>query len=375
MSAGLQAARLGFEAYSTPYGQAWMRVVSLPPVDAPPATPAGWAQALAYAHPGPWAFLDLESTGRRRTASTYAFLVGLVVWRADQPPRLHQWLLPHPADEAALWHHVVEHWPSSAVLFTYNGARFDVPLLDTRAQAVGLSHRPWAQARHVDLLSWVRRLFRGAWPDQRLRTAAERLLGRRAFPHDVPASALPELYHHALLTGDVTPLAPAVAHNQADLEILLALWPALGRELAHLPRGARYPATTWLSRARLYRQHGDAARAQAALERAFRQARTPQERAQAGLALADAYRRAQQQDAALAVWEALAAEGVWEAYEQRIRAALRWARDPEQARAWLRRVQAHLAAASTSPLDRALWGPRFAKWAERLGDAPPRAKS
>ncbi|NPA31507.1 MAG: ribonuclease H-like domain-containing protein, partial [Chloroflexi bacterium] len=231
----LDGSRLGFVARPTPFGPAWQRVVSLPAPEPPPRLPTAWAEALGYTHPGPWAFVDVESTGRRITASTYAFLVGLLVWPAQGAPVLHQWLLPHPADEAALWHHLAEQWPRGAVLFTYNGARFDLPLLEARGQAVGLTTRPWAQTPHVDLLPWVRRAFRGAWPDHRLGTAVERLLGRARPASDVPAAALPDLYHHALLTGDVTPLAPAVVHNQADLEALAALWTALGRELARLP--------------------------------------------------------------------------------------------------------------------------------------------
>ncbi len=378
----LDPGRLGFTPQATPHGLAWWRTATIPAATWPPMPETAWAAALGFAHRGPWVVLDLESTGRRLAARTYAFLVGVLEVHPQRPWQWRQWLLPHPADEAALWHHVAATWPADAVLVTYNGARFDLPLMHMRAQMVGLWAPPWAGAQHVDVLSWVRRAFREAWPNYRLGTAAQRLVGLERPADDVPAASLPERYHHALLTRDVTPLAPAVSHHQADVLALAQVWLALARDLAQPPRARHYPAATWLSRGRLYRQYRDLPRARQALKRAFRRATTPELRARAGLALAAVQRQMGDRAAACAVWEALAAEGVWEAYEHRIRAARRWDNDLEQARGWLRRAQVHLAAASTSPLDRALWQPKFQALAERLGlttedvaTRPPDARS
>ncbi len=363
-AAGFDPTALGFEPVPTPWGPAWWRVEDVPLGPAPAPVDARWGPALGLNHPGPRAFLDLEATGRRITASTYAFLVGLLVWQGEEG-RFHQWVLPHPAAEAALWHHVAALWPAGAVLFTYNGARFDLPLLQTRAQMAGVAPGPWDDAAHVDVLPWVRRAFRGTWPDHRLTTAAARLAAMPRPADDLDAALLPELYHHALLTRAPLPLRPAQSHHRADVLALAAVWAALARELAALPPTRAYPATTWLSRGRLYAQHHDWPRARAAFQRAQTRARTPDERRQAGLRLAEVYRRLGEPDAAHALWRELAAEGVWEAYQHLIRAALR-ARDPNTACRWLRQAQAHLRAATTSPLERALWQPKFAALARRV---------
>ncbi len=357
---------LGFQARPTPYGPAWQRQLRLPAPHPPQPEATAWAEALGATHPGPWLFLDLESTGRRVDAATYAFLVGLLVWQPGRPWRLYQWLLPHPAEEAALLTALAEIWPSgSPLLLTYNGQRFDLPLLESRALLNGLTEPPWMHPRHVDVLPWVRRVFRGAWPNHRLSTAAQRLLGQARPKDDLPGRLIPEVYHHALLTGEVAPLAPVLRHNQADLVALAGIWSALSRELSRLPPARRYPATTWLARGRLYHQYDDEQRAHRAWQRAYRRADTPETRARAGLALAQAYYRAGEEDAACALWQELAVEGIWEAYER----CLRWYRrrgEYEAARDWLRRAQAHLQAPSTSRLDRALWQARFAAWQKRL---------
>src|SRR4029079_12086052 len=89
--------------------------------------------------------------------------------------RQAQLLLPdHPA-EAGLLTHVATHIPADAWLVTYNGRGFDWPLLVARYRMSRLPAPP--PAGHLDLLPFVRRVFRHRMADARLRTVETDLLG------------------------------------------------------------------------------------------------------------------------------------------------------------------------------------------------------
>ena len=177
-------------------------------------------------HPPPDAplvCLDTETTGLATAAGTLAFLVGLARWDGDWFQQV-QLLLPDHADEPALLAEL-SHWVTPETwLVTYNGRGFDWPLIEARFRLAG---RPApVHAGHLDLLPFVRRVFRHRMDDARLRTVEGQLLGVSRVG-DVEGWEIPSIYLDVLRGGPVGPLAGVVIHNEKDVR-------SLGLLLAHV---------------------------------------------------------------------------------------------------------------------------------------------
>ena len=104
-------------------------------------------------------YLDLETTGLSGGAGTVAFLVGCALSREDGSFLIRQFVLPSFAAERALIGAVSE-WAraEAAVLVTYNGRTFDVPVMETR-WAFHRLRSPWDELPHLDMLHVARRLW------------------------------------------------------------------------------------------------------------------------------------------------------------------------------------------------------------------------
>jgi len=249
----------GFEAVSTPYGDAMLRedVIPLPALEP---------------HPGAVAYLDTETTGLGGGAGTYAFAAA-VARPIDCGLRLAQLFLPQPGLEGAFLHRLSEELEAADGLASFNGGSFDLPVLRTR----------WVMARmpgemasppHVDLLTLVRALYRHRLESCTLRMVGERLLG---YERDDPiAGALvPDSYFTYLHRGSSPRLEAVLEHNRLDVISLVHLhsrllsrlrgadagmdasdWLALGRH--RIRRGARADGWRALRNATRFRQ-GEAA--------------------------------------------------------------------------------------------------------------------
>ena len=167
----------------------------------------------------PLVCLDTETTGLGTAAGTYAFLVGLGWWEGDRF-RTIQLLLPDQPDEPALLASIARHIPAHGWLVSYNGRGFDWPLLVTRYRMAG--HDAPAHAGHLDLLPFVRRLFRHRLPDARLRSVEEGLLGVERH-EDVEGWEIPGRYLDFLRTGHPAPLVAVARHNADDVRSLARL--------------------------------------------------------------------------------------------------------------------------------------------------------
>ena len=164
----------------------------------------------------PLVCLDTETTGLATAAGTMAFLIGLGWWEGDRF-RQAQLLLPDHADEPALLDVLAAHIPANAWLVTYNGRGFDWPLLVTRYRMN--RHDPPPHAGHLDLLPFVRRVFRHRMTDARLRTVETTLLGVARYG-DVEGWEIPGRYHDFLRGGTAEPLVDVVRHNREDVRSL-----------------------------------------------------------------------------------------------------------------------------------------------------------
>ena len=217
---------------------------------------------------------------------------------------LRQYLALSPAEEAALLEALLEDvriTELDPVLATYNGRRFDAPMLDERATM----HRRRAgfdALRQLDLLLPVRTAYRGLLPSCRLAVVEAELLGLRRSHEDVPGAEVPAWYFRYLRSGDAACLLPLIAHNELDVVALAAL---TGR-LAAFASGAREAAgRDVLAIGRLFmarRHHG----ATACLDRALRDLGPSRDRDEALTRRAVLHKRAGGRELARPLWEELA---------------------------------------------------------------------
>ncbi|HEX5015628.1 MAG TPA: ribonuclease H-like domain-containing protein [Candidatus Limnocylindrales bacterium] len=167
----------------------------------------------------PLVCLDTETTGLATAAGTMAFLVGLGWWEGDRF-RQAQLILPDQPNEPAMLALIEAHIPTSAWLVTYNGRGFDWPLLVTRYRMA--RRDPPAHAGHLDLLPFVRRVFRHRMADARLKTVETELLGVERH-EDVEGWQIPGRYLDFLRIGLVEPLIEVIRHNREDVRSLARL--------------------------------------------------------------------------------------------------------------------------------------------------------
>ncbi len=217
------AAALAADVADTPDG--WLVRRVLAPIEIPVDRER---LARLPGHPPPDAplvCLDTETTGLATAAGTLAFLVGLARWDGTAF-RQTQLLLPDHADEPAMLAEI-ERWVTpDSWLVTYNGRGFDWPLVEARFRMAGRAAP--VHAGHLDLLPFVRRVFRHRMEDARLRTVEEELLGVSRIG-DVEGWEIPGIYLDVLRGGPVDTLAGVVIHNEKDVR-------SLGLLLAHVER-------------------------------------------------------------------------------------------------------------------------------------------
>lgn len=173
-------------------------------------------------------FLDTETTGLAGGTGTYAFLVGAALVEGGRIV-LHQYFMRDFDDEPALLAALDPLLARASGLVTFNGAGFDLPLLETRFV---LARRHWPAALpHLDLLRPARRVWTGWLSDCRLSTLESAVLGH-AREDDVPGAFIPLIYFDYLRSRRAAPLRRVFEHNRADVLTLVALVGWFGRALA-----------------------------------------------------------------------------------------------------------------------------------------------
>jgi len=188
----------------------------------------GSSAAASGPHRSRRVFIDTETTGLAGGTGTVAFLVG-VAWVAGESLLFTQWLMTRFAAEGdlldALLTVVTPQIEGPVEWVSFNGKSFDLPLLATRLQ---LARRPdtISGRPHHDLLHPTRTAFGRHWPDCRLQTAEQRLLGVHR-QDDLPGHRIPAVWADFVQFGDASELAALVEHNRIDLLSLAALLPAL----------------------------------------------------------------------------------------------------------------------------------------------------
>jgi uncharacterized protein YprB with RNaseH-like and TPR domain len=164
-------------------------------------------------------FLDTETTGLAGGTGTYAFLVG-AGWLEDERFVVAQYFMRDFDEEPALLASLEPVLARASGVVTFNGAGFDLPLLETRFI---MARKRWPVTLcHLDLLRPARRVWATRLEDCRLTTLEREVLGlvREA---DVPGGLIPTLYFEYLRSRRAGPLARVFAHNRADVLSLVTL--------------------------------------------------------------------------------------------------------------------------------------------------------
>jgi tetratricopeptide (TPR) repeat protein len=172
------------------------------------------------------AFVDVETTGLAGGTGTYVVLVGLGTFE-DRSFRLRQFFLAHLGFEAAMLAAVSEALANRRVIVSFNGRRFDLPILETRFILNRLQPTTLGLP-HLDLLYPARRLYRQRLSSCRLASLEEALL-RVHREDDLPGWAIPGLYIDYLREGRTGPLPAVFRHNALDILSLVTLLGHLGR--------------------------------------------------------------------------------------------------------------------------------------------------
>jgi len=172
------------------------------------------------------AFIDVETTGLAGGTGTYVFLVGLGSFE-DGSFRLRQFFLADLPGERAMLAAVAEALTGCRALVSFNGRRFDLPLLETRLTLSRLPSLP-PGLPHLDLLYPARRLYRRRLPSCRLASLEEALLALER-EDDVPGWAIPALYFDYARRGEAGPLRAVFRHNALDILSLVSLLAHLGQ--------------------------------------------------------------------------------------------------------------------------------------------------
>lgn len=229
-------------------------------------------------------WLDTETTGLAGGTGTYAFLIG-VAYIDGETLVTEQFLLRRLRSEAHLLAAVGERLAGRPHLVTFNGQRFDWPILESRFI---LARQPQAAPEvHTDLITPARRLWHRVLGTYRLATLEAEVVGARRYD-DVPGWLIPGIYVQYLRSGDRTALDPVIAHNRADLLAMVALHGEVIRTLRNLERSRiRFD---WEGAGMLLLRRGEPERASLCFDRAVDESREPRDRWRALRRLSRAYR-------------------------------------------------------------------------------------
>lgn len=166
-------------------------------------------------------FMDLETTGLSLGAGTWVFLAGYGYLR-DTQYHVRQFFLRNFDEERAFLYEAGRLMEGFRYLVTFNGKRFDIPLLEGR-YAFHRQGQSLSSLVSWDLLYPARRLWRDRLQDCRLETIEQgRLLVTRE-EEDIRGDRIPETFFRYVHTGDARNLDRILYHNAMDVLTLASL--------------------------------------------------------------------------------------------------------------------------------------------------------
>ncbi len=163
---------------------------------------------------------DTETTGLSGGVGTKAFMIGWATWRGEQIVARQLYLTAMSGEDAMLRSFAAS-LPDDPVFVSYNGKSYDAPLLKCRYR-INRQRHPFDGPLHVDLLHPVRRRYRGAWENCKLKTVERELLG--IVRHDdLPGAEAPAAWRDFLQGKSSRNLGRVADHNRQDVLTLTRL--------------------------------------------------------------------------------------------------------------------------------------------------------
>ncbi|MBQ4073716.1 MAG: ribonuclease H-like domain-containing protein [Clostridia bacterium] len=159
-------------------------------------------------------FLDTETTGLSHGAGTVAFLVG-VGYFTEQHFIVRQYMMRDYDEEEFLLSYVAKDLYQCKVICTFNGATFDLPLLENRYTLKRMREQ-YIRRPHVDLLPTARRVWKLRLKKCNLASLEAAVLGLER-EDDLPGSMVPERYFTYLKTKEFFLLDDILEHNEQDI--------------------------------------------------------------------------------------------------------------------------------------------------------------
>jgi hypothetical protein len=165
-------------------------------------------------------FLDTETTGMQGGTGMCPFLVGIGFFEGDDF-HMVQYFIRDFDEEPSMLLALQERLQQFDLTVTYNGAAFDIPLLETRFTLARLDN-PFAAMSHFDLLFTARKLWRNGHGSCRL-VALEREMISFIRGPDIPGAMIPRAYFDYLQRRPAPQLESVFTHNVHDVVSLAGL--------------------------------------------------------------------------------------------------------------------------------------------------------
>lgn len=271
------------------------------------------------------AWLDTETTGLAGGTGTYVFLVGIGAVE-DGHFVLTQYFMRDLGGEIDMLEALAEHLRRFDALVTFNGSRFDLPLLQTRFLLSRLRH-DFESSEHLDVMSLARRLWYRRLGGYSMALLEQMVLKVDRFV-DVAGWMIPSLYVQYLQTGDLDAIEPVFAHNAADLLSLLSLHGLTGEIVTH-PQKTRV-AVDWAGLGRLLDARGRCEAAVECYRTALQNEHHQAIRRRTVAALAQHYRLSGRIQELLELWESEAQRRILAPWQPLERLAMIWEWDLRQ---------------------------------------------
>jgi uncharacterized protein YprB with RNaseH-like and TPR domain len=167
-------------------------------------------------------FFDLETTGLSGGSGTVAFLAAIGRVEGEDIALRQLFLSDYPGEPAFIAA-VLDCLGEGAIVASYNGRAFDMPLLRTRCVMNGLVP---IDAPQLDLLYAARRLWRPVHGGASLGLLEQRVLGKSR-GEDVPGCLVPDVWFSFLRQGEDPRLGAVFSHNADDVASLALLFGAM----------------------------------------------------------------------------------------------------------------------------------------------------
>jgi len=165
-------------------------------------------------------FLDTETTGIQGGTGICPFLVGIGFFEGGEF-QMVQYFIRDFDEEPSMLLALSNAMQRFDLIVTYNGAAFDIPLLETRFTLARLDN-PFACMPHFDLLFTARKLWRNGHGSCRLVALESEMISFLRGP-DVPGALIPRAYFDYLQRRPAPALQSVFTHNVHDVVSLAAL--------------------------------------------------------------------------------------------------------------------------------------------------------